>query len=133
MTKKICIVGLTVLFSALAGAGGVALLLRPVESKVEPVDMDLVADGVYTGIHQNKILFAVVQVDVQDAQIAGIEVLFHKESYMRQAEQTAADIVTNQTLEVDSISGATLTCDTVKKAVQNALLEGIPAKEGTHP
>ena len=70
-------------------------------------------------------LFAVVRVEVSDHEIRGIEILEHQESYLPQAEMIAGDVLRSQSLEVDAISGATLTSDTVKKAIEDALLQGI--------
>lgn len=58
---------------------------------------------------------------MQDHKIIAIEVLEHKPSYMEQAEQIAGKVLSGQSLEVDAISGATLTSDTVLKAIENAL------------
>ena len=85
------------------------------------VDLDTVADGAYIGVCQNKILFAVVKVEVQNHQITSIEIVEHKDAYMEQAEQIAGAVCSEQSLEVDAVSGATLTSDTVLKAIENAL------------
>ena len=98
-----------------------AALLRPQTLSIGTVDLNTVADGEYIGVCQNKILFAVVKVEVQDHRITGIEVVEHKASYMEQAEQIAGMVSFAQSLEVDAISGATLTRDTILKAIENAL------------
>lgn len=99
----------------------VAVVLRPQTLNIGTVDLNTVADGEYIGVCQNKILFAVVKVEVQDHKITDIEVVEHKASYMEQAEQIAGAVSAAQSLEVDAISGATLTSDTVLKAIENAL------------
>ena len=98
-----------------------ALLLRPQALEIGTVDLNTVADGEYIGVCQNKILIAVVKVRVQNHEITDIEVLEHKASYMGQAERIAGEVCAGQTLEVDAISGATFTSDTVLKAIENAL------------
>ena len=98
-----------------------ALLLRPQALEIGTVDLNTVADGEYIGVCQNKILIAVVKVRVQNHEIMDIEVLEHKASYMGQAERIAGEVCAGQTLEVDAISGATFTSDTVLKAIENAL------------
>lgn len=98
-----------------------ALLLRPQALEIGTVDLNTVADGEYIGVCQNKILIAVVKVRVQNHEITDIEVLEHKASYMGQAERIAGEVCAEQTLEVDAISGATFTSDTVLKAIENAL------------
>lgn len=99
----------------------VAFLLRPQTLEIGSVDLDMVADGQYIGVCQNKILLAVVRVDVKDHEITSIEILKHKASYMEQARQIAADVCSGQSLDVDAVSGATLTSDTVLKAIEKAL------------
>lgn len=99
----------------------VAFLLRPQTLEIGSVDLNMVTDGEYIGICQNKILLAVVRVDVEDHEITSIEILEHKASYMEQARQIAAAVCSGQSLDVDAVSGATLTSDTVLKAIVNAL------------
>ena len=99
----------------------VAVLLRPQPLHIGTVDLDTVADGAYIGVCQHKILFAVVKVEVQNHQITSIEIVEHKDAYMEQAEQIAGAVCSEQSLEVDAVSGATLTSDTVLKAIENAL------------
>ena len=99
----------------------VAFLLRPQPLQIGTVNLSNVADGTYMGVCQNKILFAVVQVEIESHEIIGIEVIEHKASYMAQAEQIAGAVCSEQSLEVDAVTGATLTSDTVLKAVENAL------------
>lgn len=106
------------LFTALLA---VAFLLRPQTLEIGSVDLHTVSDGEYIGICHNKILFAVVQVKVKNHEITGIEILEHKSSYMKQAKQIAANVCSGQSLDVDAVSGATLTSDTVLKAIENAL------------
>lgn len=98
-----------------------ALLLRPRALEIGTVDLNTVADGEYIGVCQNKILIAVVKVHIQNHEIIDIDVLEHKASYMGQAERIAGEVYAGQTLEVDAISGATFTSDTVLKAIENAL------------
>ena len=111
----------TVLVTLVVAFVVVALLLRPRELEVKPVDLTTVSDGAYIGICQNKILLAVVRVDVKDHKITNIEILQHKASYMKQAQQIAAKVCAVQTLNIDAVAGATLTSSTVLKAVENAL------------
>jgi len=99
----------------------VALLLRPRVLEVKPVDLTTVSDGAHIGICQNKILLAVVRVEVKDHKITNIEILQHKASYLKQARQIAAAVCAGQSLSVDTVAGATLTSSTVLKAIENAL------------
>jgi len=118
-------ISIAVVITLLASFVVVASLLRPSTLDIGRVDLNTVEDGTYIGICQNKVLFAVVKVEVSGHEIRGIEILEHKKSYLPQAEMIAGDVLAGQSLEVDAISGATLTSDTVKKAIEDALLQGI--------
>ena len=111
----------TILVTLAVAFAAVALLLRPRVLAIKPVDLTTVADGVHIGICQNKILLAVVRVEVKDHKITSIEILQHKASYMKQAQQIADAVCTGQTLNVDAVAGATLTSSTVLKAIETAL------------
>ena len=123
--KHVQNIAIAVVITLLVSFVVVALLLRPRTLDIGQVDLNTVEDGTYIGICQNKILFAVVRVEVSGHEIRSIEILEHKESYLTQAEMIAHDVLGSQSLEVDAISGATLTSDTVKKAIEDALLQGI--------
>jgi len=118
-------IAIAVVITLLASFVVVALLLRPRTLEIGQVDLNTVEDGTYIGVCQNKILFAVVRVEVSGHEIRSIEILEHKESYLPQAEMIAHDVLGSQSLEVDAISGANLTSDTVKNAIEVALLQCI--------
>nr|WP_286167024.1 FMN-binding protein [Clostridium sp. D33t1_170424_F3] len=113
---------LTATVALCAGFAITALLLRPQRLEIGAIDLSAIQDGDYIGVCQNKVLFAVVKVRVQDHKMADIEIVEHKASYMEQAERTARAVCSEQSLEVDAITGATLTSDTVLKAIENALV-----------
>ena len=119
--KKVLPYVFTVAITLFIGFVIVAFVLRPQKLEISTVDLDTASDGEYVGVCQNKILFAVVKVKIQDNKITDVEVIEHKESYMEQARQIAERVCDEQSLNVDAISGATLTSDTVKKAIENAL------------
>ena len=119
--KKVLPYVFTVAITLFIGFVIVAFVLRPQKLEISTVDLDTASDGEYVGVCQNKILFAVVKVKIQDHKITDVEVIEHKESYMEQARQIAERVCDEQSLNVDAISGATLTSDTVKKEIENAL------------
>lgn len=117
---------LTAAISIALTLAGVAFWLRPLWLPVGSLDLRSVADGSYIGSCQNKLLTAVVEADVENHVLTDIRVLYHKPSYMGPARAAAQQIVDAQSLEVDGISGATLTVRTVQKAVENALTPAHP-------
>lgn len=121
MKKIVFTAIITAFFTGLLSFIAMAFFLRPTTLEIGAVDLSTVVDGEYIGICQNKILFAVVKVKISDNQIMRIDILEHKESYMEQARVFSDNIISEQSLEVDVVSGATLTSNTIRKAVENAL------------
>ena len=64
---------------------------------------------------------AKVAVTVQDGAITGIELLEHKNGRGEAAETVLEEIVSQQRIAVDAVSGATNSSIVLEKAVENAL------------
>lgn len=81
-------------------------------------------DGTYTGEAEAHNGPLTVEVTVTDGEISNVEVTDHVESdgiADPAIEQIPDDIVSNNSTDVDSVSGATVTSDAIKEAVDNAL------------
>lgn len=78
---------LTAAVALCAGFAITALLLRPQRLEIGTIDLHTIQDGDYIGVCQNKILFAVVKVLVQDHKITDVEIVEHKASYREPAER----------------------------------------------
>lgn len=127
--KKLLSYMLTALLAFAMGVFALASVIRPQPMEVSQLDLSDVPDGHYIGVCQNKLLFAVVGVDVREHEFSSVDVLYHKAAYMEQAELTADMALAGQTLQVDAISGATLTRDTVLKAIENAVAAPVAADD----
>ena len=87
-------------------------------------DMSEKTDGVYRGTysHPERSLMATVDVTVQDNRITDITIVEHTGSPIgRRAERITGNIIEEQSLEIDVISGSTSSSGTILKAVENAL------------
>lgn len=82
-------------------------------------------DGTYEGVADGFGPDLTVEVVIKDSRIQSVIVVDHNERNKRYwglpVEQIPADIIETQSTDVDSISGATMTSDGIKKAVENAL------------
>lgn len=91
-------------------------------------------DGIYSGEAQGHNGPIKVEVTIVDGLINNIAILEHQETpYLSDAGfEVVNDIIAKQSLEVDAISGATVTSEAVVVAVQNALglTDGVYAGEG---
>ncbi|MFC1644307.1 FMN-binding protein [Candidatus Omnitrophota bacterium] len=77
-------------------------------------------DGVYEGEHS----FVKVQVTVKGGNVDDIKMLYHGgggEKYAEMVKPLLAEMVEKQSTNIDAITGATVSSDNLKKAVNNAL------------
>ena len=77
-------------------------------------------DGVFEGEYS----FIKVRVKVEEGRISDIQILEHGgggEKYENMVEPLISSIIENQSTDVDSITGATVSSVNLKKAVENAL------------
>lgn len=88
----------------------------------ESIDLESISDGSYHGSYTSKLNSAIVEVHVLNHRITDIEIIEHKTGKGKPAETITEKIVSEQTLEVDVISGATSSSNVLRKAIENALL-----------
>ncbi|HWT75354.1 MAG TPA: FMN-binding protein [Mobilitalea sp.] len=87
------------------------------------LDLSNVQDGTYTGSEDGGIVKASVEVTVKDHVITNVKILSHECGKGKPAEVIVNDIVNNNSLEVDTVSGATYSSNVIKVAVYNALTQ----------
>ena len=103
---------------------------EPEEPAEEPAEVDIsaVPDGTYQGSAEGFKSTIVVEVVVEDGVIVAVEVLEHDETveYFEDADPAVPDmIVGEQSLDVDTESGATASADGIVEAVRAALLDAL--------
>ena len=92
----------------------------------DEIDLTKVEDGVYEGQCDTGVVRARVQVTVRDHRMESIELLEHENGRGTPAEAILDQMLQNQTTAVDAVSGATCSSKVIRKAVENALAEGLP-------
>jgi len=114
------------LFAALAlqGCRGVDFWRQALGVSIAPIDFSHVEAGVYLGAYENGAA-ARVKVRVAGHRVVEVAILEHKTQLGRKAESLAEAIVRKQSLEVDTVSGATMSSLVILKAVEQALLQGL--------
>lgn len=84
-------------------------------------------DGTYTGTSDAGMHAGLkVEVTVQDSKISEVKVTEHEETEgigTNAIDKIPGEIVSKQSTDVDAVSGATLTSNAIKEAVDNALAE----------
>ena len=86
-----------------------------------PVDLSEVADGVYEGSSETTLVKASVRVTVKNGSIENIEILRHECGKGLLANNIVDDMVRQNEIDVDAVSGATVSSEVIKDAVRNAL------------
>jgi uncharacterized protein with FMN-binding domain len=89
------------------------------------IDIGRVADGEYTGEYDAGYIYAKVSVAVKDGEIVSAELLEHRNERGGPAGAITGAVVSAQSLGVDAVSGATNSSKVIKKAIENALAQGI--------
>ena len=110
--------------NALTGAADDGTLGKEEPEELEDIkEPDSWLDGVYTGSGSGFNGNVKVEVTVQDGKIASIKVLSHSDgsSYMSKAKNVISRIISKQTTNVDTVSGATFSSQGIIKAVRDAL------------
>lgn len=127
MKKVLFIFGAVVLLVLiLAGSLFYKLVTTPIPViEIGSVDLNKVDDGSYTGECDGGMVKAVVKVEVANHIITSIDIQKHDNGRGKKAEEITKDILKAQSLEVDTISGATHSSKVIVKAVENALAKGI--------
>jgi len=92
--------------------------------EIRPIDFANIKDGIYEGEYYiQDFIGAKVKVTIENGKIKNITLLDHKYGLGKKAEEIVNVIREKQTLEVDTISGATCSSTIIIKAIENALRE----------
>lgn len=97
---------------------------KPNDLHIRNVDISAIKDGVYIGSADNGLINATVSVEVINGTILNIKILEHEQLLGKKAEKITENIIEQQSLEVDAITSATYSSDTLRKAIENALRQG---------
>ncbi len=120
-------IGIVAVIVLLVLAGGTAYLVRGLnpmmELEIHDVDVRNLPDGTYSGEFQGYRWANRVEVTVENAMIQDIAVIephpFHRQELI---DTLTERIVERQTLQVETVTGATVSSKAFLKAVENALV-----------
>ncbi len=89
--------------------------------EVEGLNLGSLQDGTYEGYYSLKMASTKVKVVVTDNQLIDIVLIEHSHSNGHSGGEIIKDILSKQSLDVDVISGSTISSMTILKAVEDAL------------
>lgn len=105
-------------------AAGALALCSARRLPVTTPDLADLSDGCYTGKATVLPVHIWVEVDVQDHRMVSLRILEHACGLGQPAEALVQTVLERQSLDLDAVSGATVSSKCLLKAIENALAEG---------
>jgi len=93
--------------------------------EIENVNISEVTDGTYSGAYKQFPIDVEVTVTVESGEIQDIKINKHINGKGKDAEAITKDVISQQTLKVDAVTGATYSSIVILKAIEKALSNGI--------
>lgn len=87
----------------------------------QDIDISAIPDGVYIGKSDTGVIYAKVEVTVENGMLLNINLLEHRHERGEAAEVIVDHMVQEQNIGVDAISSATNSSKVIRMAVENAL------------
>ena len=120
-----CIIGIAVV-------GINVMMKKQVRAMYEQLDAaavippEYVADGTYEGTAETPLVKVTVAVTVENHTLKDIKLLRHENGKGAPAEAMLPEMLSRNTSEVDTVSGATMSGKAIRAAVRDALAKGAP-------
>ncbi|MDD3924072.1 MAG: FMN-binding protein [Erysipelotrichaceae bacterium] len=89
---------------------------------ISDIDLSEISNGNYSGSYSTFPVAVEVDVMIEDHQIKEVMIIKHDNGQGKQAEDIIADVIEQQSLDVDMISGATYSSKVILLAIEDALL-----------
>ncbi len=129
MKKKTKIILMVIGIVLLIGLGIGAKFLMDVNAyqkeiaamEIQDIDLSNVPDGTYEGAYDADLIQVKVAVEVKDHNITNIELLQHENGKGGPAEAVIPEVIETQSLQVDTVSGATNSSKVILKSIENAI------------
>lgn len=120
--KVLLITFIVVLFLFITGKIVIGNMVKNVQSiSVSMPDLLNIKDGNYIGEYSITPVHVKVEVSISSHQITNIVILHHDNGLGSTAESIVNDVVKEQSLDIDAVSGATVSSKCILKAVENAI------------
>lgn len=124
--KVLIIIGIVLVVLMVAAVIVIPRLGLPegeINIEVGEIDLTAIQDGTYNGEYAAGLVSVSVTVNVENHSITDISIDKHDNGLGKKAEKVVDNIISAQSLDVDAISGATISSDAIRKAVEIALSE----------
>ncbi|MDP4090130.1 MAG: FMN-binding protein [Bacillota bacterium] len=94
------------------------------DMKIGTLDLNVVKDGEYEGSCDAGLISVDLKVKVKNHRIEQVDLIKHKNGRGKPAEAVIQEVLNKQSLQVDTVSGATNSSKVILKAVEDALNKG---------
>lgn len=123
-----CIIGIAVCGLGLAMKKQVRAMYEQLDAAAV-IAPDHVADGTYEGTAETPLVKVTVAVTVENHTLKDIKLLRHENGKGAPAEAMLPEMLSKNTSEVDTVSGATMSSKAIRAAVRDALAKGAQKAE----
>lgn len=89
--------------------------------KIENIDFRKVSDGIYRGKCEFKMVKAEVEVVIKSGKLETIKIVKHENMMGKPAEKITERVKEKQSLQVDTVAGATYSSKVILKAIENSV------------
>lgn len=125
-SKKIRIIVCAVLLIVFSGVVCISSYLNDIRQiNILTPELSSLADGDYKGEYTILPVDVEVKVSIENNQISNVEILKHFNGLGKQAEAVIPLVLNQQNLDVDIVSGATVSSKCILKAIENAMTKGL--------
>ena len=124
----VCIIGIAVCGLGLAMKKQVSRMYEQLDAATV-VALEHVADGTYEGTAETPLVKVTVAVTVEYHTLKDIQLLRHENGKGTPAEAMLPEMLRQNTSEVDTVSGATMSSKAIRAAVRDALAKGVEKAE----
>lgn len=90
--------------------------------EIENVDVSEISDGTYSGAYKQFPIDVELTVMVKNGEIQDIKINKHINGKGKEAEEITKDVIAQQSLEVDTVTGATYSSIVILKAIEQAFI-----------
>ena len=123
-----CIIGIAVCGIRLVMQKQVSQMYEQLDTAAV-VALEHVADGTYEGSAETPLVKVTVAVTVENHTLKDIQLLRHENGKGAPAEAMLPEMLSKNTSEVDTVSGATMSSKAIRAAVRDALAKGAATSE----
>ncbi|MGM9584595.1 MAG: FMN-binding protein [Faecousia sp.] len=123
-----CIIGIAVCCLGLAMKKQVSRMYEQLDAAAV-IAPEYVADGTYEGTAEPPLVKVTVAATVENHTLKDIQLLRHENGKGAPAEAMLPEMLSKNTSEVDTVSGATMSSKAIRAAVRDALAKGVEKAE----